>query len=102
MRPPALVGKEAPLSYFVAIVGPDGKVLAREEFATAIPLKDKTAIISEELEPAIPLPGRPPRRFLHGLRRFGDLTRRAGRKSQAIMLRGSIGLALTIAAHGLG
>lgn len=55
-RGPALVGKEAPLSYFVAIVGPDGKVLAREEFATAIPLKDKTAIISEELEPAIPLP----------------------------------------------
>jgi hypothetical protein len=55
-RGPALAAKEAPLSYFVAIVAPDGKVLAREEFDTAIPLKDKTAIISEELEPEIPLP----------------------------------------------
>ena len=55
-RGPALAGNEAPLRYFVAIVGPDGKVLAREEFGTTIPLKKKGAIISEELEPEIPLP----------------------------------------------
>jgi hypothetical protein len=55
-RGPALTGNDAPLSYFVAIVAPDGKVLARQEFETAIPLKKKSAIISEELEPEIPLP----------------------------------------------
>ena len=55
-RGPALEGEMAPLSYFVAIVGPDGTVLAREEFATEIPLEEERAIISEELEPEIPLP----------------------------------------------
>ena len=55
-RGPALQTKDAPLSYFVAIVGPDGQVLAREEFETAIPLKDDSAIIIEELAPEIPLP----------------------------------------------
>ena len=53
---PALEGEAAPLSYFVAIVGPDGAVLAREEFATEVPLKEERAIIIEELEPEIPLP----------------------------------------------
>ena len=55
-RGPALEGEEAPLSYFVAVVGPEGEVLAREEFATEIPLEEKRAIIVEELEPEIPLP----------------------------------------------
>jgi hypothetical protein len=55
-RGPALAGEEAPLSYFVAVVGPEGEVLAREEFATAIPLEEKRAIITEQLEPEIPLP----------------------------------------------
>jgi hypothetical protein len=54
-RGPALEGEEAPLSYFVAVVGPEGDVLAREEFATEIPLEEKRAIIVEELEPEIPL-----------------------------------------------
>lgn len=55
-RGPALQGEAAPLGYFVAIVGPDGRILAREEFETAIPLKEDRAIIAEELEPEIPLP----------------------------------------------
>jgi hypothetical protein len=55
-RGPALQGEEAPLSYFVAVVGPQGEVLAREEFATEIPLEKTRAIITEELEPEIPLP----------------------------------------------
>ena len=55
-RGPALTGNDAPISYFVAIVGPDGKVLVRDEFQTVIPLKKKGAIISEELQPEIPLP----------------------------------------------
>jgi hypothetical protein len=55
-RGPALQGQEAPLSYFVAVVGPEGQVLAREEFATEIPLERNRAIITEELEPEIPLP----------------------------------------------
>ena len=55
-RGPALSGKSAPLGYFVAIVGPDGQVLAREEFDTAIPLERERAVITEELEPQIPLP----------------------------------------------
>ena len=54
-RGPALGTKDAPLSYFVAVVGPEGDVLAREEFATAIPLKEERAIIIEQLEPEIPL-----------------------------------------------
>ena len=54
-RGPALVGKEAPLSYFVAIIAPDGKILVRDEFDTAIPLTDDRAIIAEELQPVIPL-----------------------------------------------
>jgi hypothetical protein len=55
-RGPALETDDAPLSYFVAIVDPDGRVLAREEFETAIPLEDEPAIIAEELEQEIPLP----------------------------------------------
>jgi hypothetical protein len=57
-RGKALKGKQAPLSYFVAIVDPDGKVLAREEFATEIPLGggNLRAVILEELQPVIPLP----------------------------------------------
>ncbi len=55
-RGPALETKDAPLSYFVAIVDPDGRVLARKEFETAIPLEDARAIIAEELEQEIPLP----------------------------------------------
>lgn len=55
-RGPALPADDAPLSYFVAIVSPDGQVLAREEFETAIPLKNDRAIIIEELENEIPLP----------------------------------------------
>ncbi len=55
-RGPALSGKSAPIGYFVAIVGPDGQVLAREEFDTAIPLERERAVITEELEPQIPLP----------------------------------------------
>ena len=55
-RGPALEGEEAPLSYFVAVVGPEGDVLAREEFATEIPLEEERAIIVEQLEPEIPLP----------------------------------------------
>jgi hypothetical protein len=55
-RGPALTGSDAPFSYFVAVVGPEGEVLAREEFATEIPLKDGRAVITEELEPEIPLP----------------------------------------------
>jgi len=52
---PALVGDSAPLSYFVAIVSPDGRVLTRDEFATEIPFKADRATIEEELEPVIPL-----------------------------------------------
>jgi hypothetical protein len=55
-RGPALAAEEAPLSYFVAIVGPGGEVLAREEFATELPLEERRAIIVEQLEPEIPLP----------------------------------------------
>ncbi len=55
-RGPALETDDAPLSYFVAIVSPDGQVLAREEFETAIPLEDERAIIVEELEQEISLP----------------------------------------------
>ena len=55
-RGKALESKEAPLSYFVAIVDPDGKVLTREEFATEIPLGGQgRAGILEELQPIIPL-----------------------------------------------
>jgi hypothetical protein len=54
-RGPALAGEQAPLSYFVAVVDPEGQVLAREEFTTEIPLEEDRAIISEELEPEIPL-----------------------------------------------
>jgi hypothetical protein len=52
---PALKGTTAPLSYFVAIIGPEGRVLVRDEFATEIPFKDQTATIEEDLEPVIPL-----------------------------------------------
>jgi hypothetical protein len=55
-RGPALATEDAPLSYIVAVVGPEGEVLAREEFETAIPLKEERAIITEQLEPEIPLP----------------------------------------------
>ncbi|MGH7185187.1 MAG: hypothetical protein ACREIB_02775 [Pseudomonadota bacterium] len=55
-RGPALKTDDAPLSYFVAIIAPDGQVLARKEFETAIPLDDDRAIIGEELEYEIPLP----------------------------------------------
>lgn len=55
-RGPALQADDASLSYFVAIVSPDGQVLAREEFETAIPLDDDRAVIVEELEYEIPLP----------------------------------------------
>jgi hypothetical protein len=55
-RGPALAGEEAPLTYFGAVVSPEGQVLAREEFATEIPLDEDRAIIAEELEPEIPLP----------------------------------------------
>ena len=56
VRGPALPAQSAPLGYFVAIVDPEGQVLAREEFDTAIPLEKDRAIIAEELEPEIPLP----------------------------------------------
>ena len=55
-RGPALETDDAPLSCFVAIVDPEGRVLASEEFETAIPLEDEQAIIAEELEQDIPLP----------------------------------------------
>ena len=55
-RGQALEGDVASLGYFVAIVGPDGTVRARQEFDTEVPFQGRTrSAIIEELEPEIPL-----------------------------------------------
>ncbi len=56
-RGPALAGNSVPLSYFAAIINPDGKAIARQQFDTTVDFNGNVprAGSREEIQPFIPL-----------------------------------------------